>query len=155
MPTESKTQPRVIPIAGENITALTPSARKGAGRASAAPSSPRRARFADLYCAHVGIRPEHFVADVYRRTLYPHACWLCFVPALLRANAYTADYDFISEVGEIRSYADYELAVEGFRFHPLNAGWLRRFWRFRISVARMNRLVHAVLRSEHHHRSAG
>lgn len=98
-------------------------------------------RFAELYCEREGIGVDAFFPELYRQTLPWPARWLARLPVLLRPSHYAADFDFLSDVAETRTFTDYELAVERYRAHPLNRGWLRRFGKLRISIGRMNRIA--------------
>lgn len=106
------------------------------------PALEKRVRcFADLFCEHEHIGRERFMMELLRRTRYPHTR---YIAALLEAAwpaLFVADYEFVTEVGGLQRYADYQQAVEGFRWHRANRGWLRRILRVRISIARMNALV--------------
>lgn len=111
-------------------------------RAGASRPAPR---FAELYCDRKGIGVDAFFRELYREALPLHARWLARLPLFLRPSHYAADFDFLSDVAETRTFTDYELAIESYRSHPLNRGWLRRFGKLRISIGRMNRIVGPVL----------
>ena len=100
--------------------------------------------FAQIYCEREGLPAAELSARLFRLTLYPHAR---LVAALLRRfnpRHFLADYEFIEDVGHLRSLEDFSLVLGGFIEHPSNWGLLRRRFRIRVSARRMLRIVRTV-----------
>ena len=97
--------------------------------------------FAESYASRHGICREGFVLSVFQRTLHPHVRPLFSLINEIRPLFFSADYDFIVAVGQMRRFSDYETATLEFATHPANRGFLRRWLRLRVSVRRMRWLV--------------
>lgn len=107
---------------------------------------PRR-EFAKLYCEHHDIDTSDYLLTLFKRSLYPHARPLKWLLQWLSPNYFRADYDFVHDVGRIRRFKDYELAVEEFIYHPANRdNPLRTLLRIRVSSGRLRRIVRATMR---------
>ncbi|MEJ1971993.1 MAG: hypothetical protein WDM96_05780 [Lacunisphaera sp.] len=100
--------------------------------------------FLDLYVQHTGRRRAEFVADVLRRTLYPHARLFTRLLTALDAQYFHPDYEFIEDVSLMRRPADFSAAVRSYLEHPRNRSFPRRRLRLRISVRRMLKLANHV-----------
>ncbi|MBI2496554.1 MAG: hypothetical protein HYV75_01005 [Opitutae bacterium] len=55
----------------------------------------------------------------------------------LNRDYYSADYDFIRGVGDLRSRRDFRTEVAEFHCHPHNRGFLRTTLRMRVSSQRL------------------
>ena len=100
--------------------------------------------FTEICCAREGLSPEALPAVLFRRTLYPHARLVAPLVRRLDRRHFLADYEFIEDVGHLRSLADFSLALGSYVEHPANWGFLRRRLRIRVSARRMLLLVRAA-----------
>lgn len=106
---------------------------------------PRR-EFSGLYCELQGIDKSDYLRTVFRQALYPHARPWVWLLQQIAPNFFRADYDFIYDVGRLRNFKDYELAVEEFVAHPANRdNPLRTLLRIRVGAGRLRRIVRATL----------
>jgi hypothetical protein len=106
---------------------------------------PRR-EFSKLYCEHHDIDPSDYLLTLFKHALYPHARPLRWLLQWISPNYFRADYDFIHDVGRIRRFKDYELAVEEFICHPANRdNPLRTLLRIRVGSGRLRRIVRATM----------
>lgn len=106
---------------------------------------PRR-EFSKLYCERHGIESSDYLSTVFKRALYPHARPLVWLLQWISPNYFRADYDFIHDVGRIKGFKDYELAVEEFVGHPGNRdNPLRTILRIRVGSGRLRRVVRATM----------
>ena len=102
-------------------------------------------RFRDIFCGHVGCRPEDYMREALRRTLYPHAArfgclarWLCspLCERLIEDAGSTTSSEGLRDV--IRLY-EYDV-------HLCGGFWVRSL-RFRVSGQRLLNL-HAEVRCQ-------
>lgn len=106
-----------------------------------------RDEFRRLYCEQHAITPEDFPNHLFTRSLYPQARLLKLVLELSNPYFFRADYDFLHDVGRLRSFRDYEQSVVQFITHPYNHRDLLRKWLcLRISTTRMRGLVRQQLK---------
>jgi hypothetical protein len=104
--------------------------------------------FSKLYCARHDIHPGDYLRTVFRQALYPHARPLTWLLQLVSPEYFRADYDFIHDVGRIKRFKDYELAVQEFSTHPSNRdNPLRTILRIRVGSGRLRRIVRATMTS--------
>lgn len=92
--------------------------------------------FRELYCERHGISFDQFERVLVWRSLHWPArafFWL----RKLNYDYYSADFDFIRGVGELRSRRDYRNEAAEFHYHPGNRGFLRRVLRLRVSSHRL------------------
>ncbi len=108
---------------------------------------PKADTFAAIYCATRGIDPADYQRAVFREVLYVHARPLAPVVLWFNRRHFIADYEFVEDVGHIRSVADFSLPMGSYIEHPDNHGFLRRRLRVRVSARRMLALVRKVLGS--------
>jgi hypothetical protein len=101
--------------------------------------------FAEKYCQHYKIPPPHFRADLLRRTLYPASRWLRPFLILLDRDYFAADLSYVESVGRLRRLRDLVTESNEFTHHPDNRRFLRQTLRLRISVGRMQDIVHQVM----------
>lgn len=107
-----------------------------------------RKEFAKLYCERHGIDSSDYLHAVFKHALYPQARPLVWLLRHLAPNFFRADYDFIYDVGCIKSFKDFELAVEEFVSHPANRdNPLRTLLRIRVGSGRLRRIVRATMSS--------
>lgn len=104
--------------------------------------------FRELYCEHHGITDERFERVLLWRCLHWTArpwYWLLWV----NRDYYTADFDFIRGVGDLRSRRGFHDEVSEFHHHPGNRGFLRTVLRMRISSKRLQLIFDREIRSTH------
>ncbi len=99
---------------------------------------------AALYCERRRVRPEDFERRVLDDCLYPWARRLRLLLAL-RRDYFEADLELIRATGRLASTAGFSAEVAEFHYHPANSGRLRREWKLRLSVTRLQQLVLATL----------
>jgi len=100
--------------------------------------------FTELYCEQENLRPAAVPERLFRLTLYPHARLFAGLLRRLRRRHFLADYEFIEDVGYLKSLQDFSLTLGSYVEHPDNRGFLRRTFRIRISARRMLHIVRAV-----------
>jgi len=95
--------------------------------------------FREIYCEHHGIGTGSFERVLLWRCLHWPARPLHW---LLRLNRdyYTADYEFIRGVGDLRSRRDFRTEVADFHSHPRNRGFLRTTLRIRASSQKLQEI---------------
>lgn len=104
----------------------------------------KRRTFAELYCEREGLAAAAWPAVLLARTLYPHARPVAGLLRLVNRRHFLADYEFVEDVGHMRSLADFTQAMGSFLEHPDNEGLLRRQLRIRVSARRMLAVVRGV-----------
>ncbi len=102
---------------------------------------PRRLRvpvktFRELYCEHHGIAYEKFERVLLWRCLHWQARPIYWLLGLNR-DYYSADFDFIRGVGDLRRRSDFRNEAAEFHYHPGNRGFLRTMLRMRLSSHRL------------------
>ncbi len=100
--------------------------------------------FAELYSEQERLPVTKVSERLFRQTLYPHAHPIAWIVRRLNRRHFLSDYEFIEEVGHLRSLQDFSLVLGSHIEHPANRGLLRRAFRIRISARRMLRIVRAV-----------
>jgi hypothetical protein len=103
-----------------------------------------RRTFADLYCEQRGLARPMYHADVFRRTLFPHARLTGGLVRVFHRLHFLPDHEFVEDVGHITCVADFAFPLGSFIEHPANRGTLRRVFRLRVSARRMLKLVRTV-----------
>ena len=63
----------------------------------------------------------------------------------LGSDYYSADFDFVRGVGELRHRRDYRNEAAEFHYHPGNRNFLRRFLRLRVSSHRLQVIFEQVI----------
>lgn len=99
---------------------------------------------AALYCEQRHVRPEDFERHVLDGCLYPWARRLRSLLSL-RPGYFEPDLELIRAVGRLTSTAGFSAEVVEYQYHPGNSGRLRREWKLRASVARLQNLMFATL----------
>jgi hypothetical protein len=100
------------------------------------------------YCERHGIPPATFSQHLLARTLYPHARPLRVLLGLRDRHYFQADFEFIEDVGYLRSAHGFHEALVHYVNHPRNHSFLRRRLRCRISVRRMLAVVQEAFPQE-------
>jgi len=106
--------------------------------------------FAEIYCEREGLRPAEWPAVLFQRTLYPHARLLARMVRRLDHRYFLADYEFVEDVGHLRSLDEFTPALDSYVEHPDNRGLLRRKLRIRVSARRMLGAVRTVFAAGGH-----
>jgi hypothetical protein len=109
--------------------------------------TPRRATFAELYCAKRNLPLTAFPESMFRASLHLPAAVFYRLIVLLSPDFFAADHDLIASVGQLTRAGDLVLDLEEYRYHPGNQSRLRRFFLLCVSTERVNQLVRAHLRS--------
>jgi hypothetical protein len=99
--------------------------------------------FRELYCEHQRLPPEKFERTLVWRCLHWQARPFYWLLSLNR-DFFSADFDFVRGVGELRSRRQFRDEAAEFHYHPNNRGLLRTFFRLRVSSHRLQ----AVFESE-------
>ena len=95
--------------------------------------------FRELYCEHHGVPYDRFERVLLWRCLHWQArpfYWLLW----LNRDYYSADFDFIRGVGDLRSRRDFRNEAAEFHYHPGNRGFFRTLLRLRVSSHRLQAL---------------
>lgn len=100
--------------------------------------------FAEIYCERESLTPSELRCALFRQTLYPHARLIAGFVSWFKPRHFLADYEFIEDVGYLRSLQDFSLALGSYVEHPSNWGLLRRRFRIRVSARRMLMIVRTV-----------
>jgi hypothetical protein len=108
--------------------------------------SVRPRTFSDLYCEQQGIAATEFARHAFKRALYPHARILAGALNLLNSDYFSADRDFIDDVGRLTRYHDFVSSGMDYSHHPANRGFMRRVLLLRVSTERMRRLVRTAFK---------
>lgn len=100
--------------------------------------------FAEIYCERESLTSSELHTVLFLRTLYPRARLIAWLVRWLNPRHFLADYEFIEDVGHLRSLQDFSLALGSYVEHPSNWGLLRRRFRIRVSARRMLLVVRTV-----------
>lgn len=104
--------------------------------------------FRELYCEHHGVAYERFERVLLWRCLHWQArpfYWLMWV----NRDYYSADFEFIRGVGDLRGRRDFRNEAAEFHYHPGNRGFLRTVLRMRVSSKRLQSVFERVVNSPH------
>lgn len=125
-----------------------PPSNHAAQAATAHPApTPRRATFAEVYCAKHNLPAAAFHAAMFRAALHLPAFLFYRVIVGLAPDFFAADHDLIANVGQLTRAGDLALDFEEYRYHPANQSRLRRFFLLCVSTERIAQLVRTHLRS--------
>jgi hypothetical protein len=89
--------------------------------------------FRELYCERHNLSHAKFERRLVFRCLHWHAkplWWLLW----LNRDYYSADYEFVRGVGDLRSRRDFRNEASEFYYHPNNRGLLRTTLNLRVSI---------------------
>jgi hypothetical protein len=92
--------------------------------------------FRELYCERHGVAYDRFERALIWRCLHWPArplYWLLW----LNRDYYSADFEFIRGVGDLRNRRDFRNEAAEFHYHPANRGFLRKILRMRVSSQRL------------------
>ena len=99
--------------------------------------------FRELYCARHGFALEKFERALVWRCLHWQARPFYWLHRLDR-GFFSADFEFVRGVGELRSRRQFHDEAAEFHYHRSNRGLLRTFFQIRVSARR----VQAVFEDE-------
>ena len=102
---------------------------------------------AALYCERRHVRPEDFSHHVLLHCLYPWARRLRSLLAL-RPGYFEADLELIEATGRLTRAAGFPAEVAEYHYHAANLGRLRREWRLRLSVTRLQQIVDEIFQEQ-------
>jgi hypothetical protein len=100
-----------------------------------------------LYCERHHLGTERFVSSMFWKTLYPRTKFFCFPIILLVPRAFSADREFIAQVGQVETMEQYREIEDGFHRWPGCRSFLRGTLCLRVSTRRVRRLVESLLLS--------
>ena len=104
-----------------------------------------RPNFASLYCASHHLRPDRFVGALFWKTLFPCARVFGAPVILLLPWKFAADREFIAQVGQVETLAQYTEVENGFRRWPGQRSFLRGYLEMRVSSRSVRQLVEELL----------
>lgn len=108
----------------------------------------KEANFATRYCAQHGVRPEDYETVVVQRALYGHARLLAPLVRMVWPDYFTADEEFVQNVGRLTRMRDFIHESEEFVHHPANHGFWRSVLYVRVSARKLRRIVRETIRPE-------
>ena len=112
----------------------------------ASPASDETGRsFAESVCEQLGLHPNQYENEVFRRCLYPKARALLPLLQFYNPSFFAPDRDLVRRVGNVRRREDLTRELDEFYYHPKNVGWLRRGFSLRISCRKLVALVREVM----------
>ncbi|MSU46508.1 MAG: hypothetical protein EXS42_05160 [Lacunisphaera sp.] len=95
--------------------------------------------FREVHCERHGIADAQYERTLVWRCLHWQAkpfFWL----RSLNQDYYSADFEFIRVVGELRSRREFRNEAAEFHYHPNNRGFLRTMLRMRVSSHKVERV---------------
>ena len=92
--------------------------------------------FRELYCEHHGLPFGKFERHLVWRCLHWQAKPFFWLRGL-NEDYYSADFEFVRGVGELRSRRDFRNEAAEFHYHPGNRGFFRTVLRLRVSSHRL------------------
>jgi hypothetical protein len=101
--------------------------------------------FAESVCEQLGLHPNQYENEVFRRCLYPKARALLPLLQFYNPSFFAPDRDFIRRVGKVRRREDLTRELDEFYYHPRNVGWMRRRFNLRISCRKLVALVREAM----------
>lgn len=105
-----------------------------------------RTPFKQRFLEQTGGAPEDYTRMVLDHTLPFHAKTLLPLVRLLDHRTLAADYDLIEDIGQLTSRRDFAHLASARHFHPANQGPLRKVFKFRVSISKLQKLVYRVMR---------
>jgi len=103
---------------------------------------------ASIYCERHHLRSDQFVESLFWKTLYPRARFFGFPIILLMPRIFSADRDFITQVGQVETMEQYKQVEEYFHRWPGCRSFLRGKLGLRVTSRRVRRLVEELLTHE-------
>lgn len=103
---------------------------------------------AESFCGRHGVPTEQFSQAVLTRCLYPQARLLKNPLLLVNADYFEPDLELIHQIGQLTHADDLAAEIAEYNYHPANAGRLRREWKLRLSVTRLQKLVEETFEVE-------
>jgi len=96
--------------------------------------------FAELFCSHRHLPPEHYQKAMLRCCLYRRALIVRPVLALMAPRFFAADGELIARVGVLTTPEALDDEIDDFYHHDDNRSFLRRVLYLRVSGRRVRRL---------------
>lgn len=103
--------------------------------------------FRELYCEHHGIAYDKFERVLLWRCLHWQARPFYWLLWGVNRDYYSADFDFIRGVGDLRTRRDFRNEAAEFHYHPGNRGFLRTILRMRVSSHRLQTIFEREISS--------
>jgi hypothetical protein len=101
--------------------------------------------FSEKFCRQYKVSPADYRAALLRRTLYPSARILAPVLRLIDRDHFAADHRYIDSLAHLRRLRDLVHESQEYTRDPANRRFLRGTLRLRVSVGRMQDIVHNVM----------
>jgi len=105
----------------------------------------RNPTFAECFCEKYDIPREKYARAVFNRVLYRRTHLFKWLIPWFMPNYFTADFDLIYGVENLRRLREYIPEVDRFNDHIANHGWLRRAFCLRVSTGRLKRLIRETM----------
>jgi hypothetical protein len=102
--------------------------------------------FRELYCERYGVAFDKFERHLVWRALHWQARPFFWLRGL-NADYYSADFEFVRGVGELRSRREFRNEAAEFHYHPANRGFFRTILRMRVSSHRLQTLFEREINS--------
>ena len=102
--------------------------------------------FHELYCERHGVAYDKFERTLVWRCLHWQAhsvYWLRW----LNRDYFSADFEFVRRVGELRSRREFRDEAAEFHYHPNNRGFLRTLFRLRVSSHKLQKIFEREITS--------
>ena len=96
---------------------------------------------AESFCEKHRVPTARFEQAMLNRCLYPPARLLQKLLLLIDADYFEPDLELIRSTGQLTRANGLAAEVAEFNYHPANSGRLRREWKLRVSVTRLQQLV--------------
>lgn len=103
---------------------------------------------AERFCERHGIPSVSFEEAMLRLCLYPQARVLRNFLHFRQADYFEPDLELVRAAGRLTSAAALPAEIAEYHYHPDNSGRLRREWRLRLSVTRLQKIVNELLQPE-------
>jgi hypothetical protein len=95
--------------------------------------------FRERYCERHGIALDEFERVLVRLSLHWQARLLYGLLAL-DSEYYSADYELVRSIGDLRSRRGFHNEVAEYHYHPRNRSLLRKVLRMRVSSQRLKKI---------------
>ena len=103
--------------------------------------------FKAAFCKHYRCPPEAYRRKAFLKALYWRAWFLLPLLRLLPRRYFILDHTLIDEVGDARSWTDFNSAISNYvRSNMLRSGFLRRVGKLRVSCNRLKRMARKFFR---------
>lgn len=96
---------------------------------------------AESFCEKYRVPATRFEQAMLSRCLYPPARLLQTLLRAIDTDYFEPDLELIRATGQLTRANGLAAEVAEFNYHPANSGRLRREWKLRLSVTRLQQLV--------------